>query len=130
MKQKQSSAPPAVAYLCLVRCFAAMLWKVISYLTLVGEAVMVVLAIRLFLARRTRTFALLLWACVCFVIARSSWFTFGLLERFLSSEAARAAVDPWHEYTNFTFQLLFVVLMIATLISFLRERSSVTTSTV
>ena len=62
--------------------------------------------------------------CVCFVIARSSWFTFGLLESFLSSEAARAAVDPWHEYTNFTFQLFFVVLMIATLVSFLRERNS------
>jgi len=109
---------------------AAMLWKVISYLTLVGEAVMVVLAIRLFLARRTRTFALLMWACVCFVIARSSWFTFGLLGDFLSShndEVARAAVDRWHEYTNFTFQLLFVVLMIVALISFLRERSSVAT---
>jgi hypothetical protein len=68
-----------------------------------------------------------MWACVCFVIARSSWFTFGLAEDFLSrrgGEAARAAVDPWHEYTNFTFQLLFVVLMIAMLISFLRERSS------
>ena len=77
---------------------------------------MVVLAIRLFLARHTRTFALLMWACVCFVIARSSWFTFGLLGDFLSNhtdEAARAAVDRWHEYTNFTFQLLFVVLMIA-----------------
>ena len=105
----------------------AMLWKVVSYLTLVGEAVMVVLAIRLFLARHTRTFALLMWACVCFVIARSSWFTFGLLGDFLSShsdEAARGAVDRWHEYTNFTFQLFFVVLMIATLVSFLRERNS------
>ena len=91
---------------------------------------MLVLAIRLFLVRPTRTFALLTWACVCFVIARSSWFTFGLLESFLSSEAARAAVDPWHEYTNFTFQLLFVVLMIATLISFLRGRSSVATPNV
>lgn len=85
---------------------------------------MLVLAIRLYLVRRTRTFALLMWACVCFVIARSSWFTFGLLESSLPNEAARTAVDPWHEYTNFTFQLLFVVLMIATLISFLRERSS------
>ena len=107
-----------------------MLWKVTSYLTLVGEAVMVVLAIRLFLARRTRTFALLMSACVCFVIARSSWFTFGLLDNLLSSAAARAAVDPWHEYTNFTFQLLFVVLMIAALVSFLRERSSVASPSV
>jgi len=107
-----------------------MLWKVISYLTLVGEVVMLVLAIRLSLVRRTRTFALLMWACVCFVIARSSWFTFGLVGGFLSGrrdEVARAAVDRWHEYTNFTFQLFFVVLMIATLVSFLRERSSVTT---
>ena len=85
---------------------------------------MLVLAIRLFLFRRTRTFALLMWACACFVIARSSWFTFGLLESFLSNEAERAAVDPWHEYTNFTFQLLFVVLMIATLVSFIRQRTS------
>jgi hypothetical protein len=107
-----------------------MFWKVVSYLTLVGEVVMLALAIRLFLARRTRTFALLMWACVCFVIARSSWFTFGLLEGFLSGEAARASVDPWHEYTNFTFQLLFVVPMIATLISFLRGRSSVATPSI
>ncbi len=101
-----------------------MFWKVVSYLTLLSEAIMLVLAIRLFLVRRTRTFALLMWACVCFVIARSSWFTFGLLESFLPSDATRAAVDPWHEYTNFTFQLLFVVFMIATLISFIRERSA------
>jgi len=107
-----------------------MVWKVVSYLTLLGEAMMLVLAIRLFLVRRTRTFTLLMWACVCFVIARSSWFTFGLLEGLLSSESTRAAVDPWHEYTNFTFQLLFVVLMIATLFSFLRERSSVATRSV
>ena len=106
-----------------------MVWKLISYVTLLGEAAMLVLAIRLFLVRHTRTFALLMWACVCFVVARSSWFTFGLLESFLSNDAARA-VDPWHEYTNFTFQLLFVVLMIATLVSFLRERTSVATPSV
>jgi uncharacterized membrane protein len=112
---------------------AVIFWKVISYLTLLGEVVILVLAIRLFLARHTRTFALLMWACVCFVVARSSWFTFGLVGDSLfsrSDEAARAAVDRWHEYTNFTFQLLFVVLMIATLISFLRERSSVVTPNV
>ena len=100
-----------------------MFWRVISYLTLIGEAIMLVLAIKLFLARRTRTFALLMWACASFVVARSSWFTFGLFESLLSSEGARAAVDPWHEYTNFTFQLFFVVLMIFALISFIRERS-------
>jgi hypothetical protein len=74
-----------------------------------------------------------MWACVCFVIARSSWFTFGLVEDFLSGrrdEVARVAVDRWHEYTNFTFQLLFVGLMIATLVSFLRERSSMATPSV
>src|SRR5438132_11950654 len=86
-----------------------MLWTVISYVTLVGEVVMLVLAIRLFLIRRTRTFALLMWACVCFVIARSSWFTFGFVGDFMAGrrdEAARAAVDRWHEYTNFTFQFV------------------------
>ena len=94
---------------------------------------MLVLAIRLFFAQRTRTFALLMWACVCFVIARSSWFTFGLLEDFLSGridQAARAAVERWHEYTNFTFQLFFVLLMITTLVSFLRERSSIATRSI
>ena len=110
-----------------------MLWKVVSYLTLFGEAVMLVLVIRLFFLRRTRAFALLMWACVCFVIARSSWFTFGLLEDFLSShghEAVRIAVDPWHEYTNFTFQFFFVALMIATLATFLSKRSSAATPTI
>ena len=113
-----------------IDALTAMFWKLISYLTLAGEAVMVVLAVRLFLIRRSRTFLLLLWACVCFVIARSSWFTFGLLESLLPNETARAAVDPWHEYTNFTFQLLFVVLMIAALISFIRERGAAGTSRV
>ena len=40
---------------------AAMLWKILSYVTLVGEAVMLLLSVRLLLARRTRAFALLMW---------------------------------------------------------------------
>lgn len=103
-----------------------MFWDLISYLTLVGEAVMLVLAIWLYRIRRTGTFAFLMCACVSFVIARSSWFTFGFAGGYLvaaENRTLRATVERWHEYTNFTFQLLFVLLMIAALVSFIRERS-------
>jgi hypothetical protein len=110
-----------------------MLWRTISDVTLIGQIVLLVLAIRLFLVRRTRTFALLMWACVCFVIARSSWFTVGFVEGFLfpqSDRAARATAFRWHEYTDLTFEFFFVVLMILVLISLLRQRSAPSTPSV
>src|ERR1700694_231337 len=102
-----------------------MFWQIISWATLAGEVAVLGLAIRGYRANRTPTFALLMWACVCFVIARSSWFTIafsqGLLFRHIDS-TARATAYRWHEYIDYTFQLFFVALMILTLISFLRQR--------
>lgn len=110
-----------------------MLMRIISDVTLIGQVALLVVAIRLFRARRTRAFALLMWACVCFVIARSSWFTFGFVEGFLfphSDRVSRSTAFRWHEYTDFTFQLFFVVLMILALVSFLREPSASATPSV
>jgi uncharacterized protein with PQ loop repeat len=102
-----------------------MFWQIVSWTTLAGEVAVLVLAIRLYRANRTPAFALLMWACICFVIARSSWFIFGFLHGLLfphSDRAARATAYRWHEYTDYTFQLFFVAVMILTLISFLRQR--------
>lgn len=101
-----------------------MSWTQISEVTLIGQAVLVVLAIRLFLRTRTRPFAFLMWACVAFVIAASSWFTFGFTHGFFfphRDEAASLLVRDWQERTDMAFQLVFVILMILALLSFLRE---------
>jgi hypothetical protein len=108
-------------------------WTLISLVTLIGQVVLVVLAIRLFLRTRTRTFALLLWACVSFVIAASSWFTFSLIRGLFfpqSDRVPRALLHRWQERIDFSFQLIFVILMILALLSFLRERRGLGASSV
>jgi hypothetical protein len=110
-----------------------MSWTAISYVTLLGQLVVLVLAIRLFCRRRSRSFALLLAACLCFIIADSSWFTFGFAHGFLFPQtegASRAMAYRWHERTSLVFQLLFVLFMILALISFLRERPAAATPSV
>src|SRR6188508_1594681 len=97
-------------------------WTLISVVTLIGQAVLVTLAVRIFLRTRSRAFAFLMWACVSFVIAASSWFTFGFLRCLLFPHSDRELVHRWQERIDFTFQLIFVILMILALLSFLRER--------
>jgi hypothetical protein len=106
------------------------LWTILAWLTLIGQAAVLVLAIYLYRAKRTMSFALLMWACVCFVISRTSWFTFTLSGVFLAQHdrIARLRVAQWQQWTDAAFQFLFVALMIFALISFIRERTSSPTS--
>ena len=101
-------------------------WQIIAWITLVGQIALLILAIRLYLVQRARTFVFLMWACICFVIATTGWFTFGFLGGFITGQqdaVTRAAAYRWSQYTEHTFRLFFVVLMILALISFIRERS-------
>ena len=110
-----------------------MLWSILLWLTLVGEVALVLLAIRLYRLRRTRAFALFMWSCICFAIARTSWFTFGFFTGFIfpqASRAVRTASFHWQDYTSVAFQALSVALLLATVILFLRERSSGATPSV
>jgi hypothetical protein len=103
---------------------ATMLWQVISWFTLICDAALLVLAIRLFRQRRSRSSALLMWACISFVIGASSWFTFGFGRGFFfrhTDAAAKATILRWSERTEFTFQLVSVVLMILAVLSLFRE---------
>jgi uncharacterized protein with PQ loop repeat len=107
--------------------------QIIFWATLVGQVVLLVLAIRLYRAKRTRAFALLMWACVCFVLARSSWLTFGFFTGFIfphASRAIRTTASRWQDNTDVTFQFLSVILLIIALVFFFRERSSTATSSV
>jgi hypothetical protein len=102
------------------------LWTVVSWLTALGLFVVAVMAVCLYRAKRTRPFGLLMWACICLLIAHSSGFVFFILgSAFLSfhSTWARLWVSEWGQWTESTFLLLFVGLLIVTLLSFLRERS-------
>jgi hypothetical protein len=102
-----------------------MVWQIISWFTLICDVALLVLAIRLFRRRRTRTSILLMWASISFVIGASSWFTFAFSRGFFfryTDPTAKAMIFRWHERTEFTFQLIFVLLMIFALLSLLRER--------
>ena len=108
-----------------------MLWATMSLIGLFGKAALVILSVLLCRARRTRAFALLMWACISFVIARSSWFPVGFVQHYFPADeagATRESLFRWRGYVDSTFQMLFIALMIGALIVFLRERSSVGTS--
>ena len=107
------------------------MWPVVSYLTLIGEVIMLVFAIIAYRAKRTLPFALLMWAFVCFVIARSSWFTFGVVGGFITRDFNKppsVAVFEWQQSTDIVFELLFVVLAIFALSCLRRQHRSATKS--
>ena len=101
-----------------------MLWQVISWVTLTCDVALLVLVIRLFRRKRTHTSAFLMWASISFVIGASSWFTVGFSRGFLfrhTDAATKAMLLSWSERTEFTFQLVFVLLMILAVLSLLRD---------
>ena len=99
---------------------------IVSWLTALGLLGIVFIDAYLYRAKHTRSFGLLMWACISLLIAQSSRFVFLILERvFLSfhNTWARLRVSEWGQWTESTFLFLFVALMILTLLSFLRERN-------
>jgi hypothetical protein len=109
-----------------------MLWTVISWLVLIGALIMLVLAIAVYRIRRCYSFTLLMWALVCFVVARTSPITFTFVEAFYPHHdiVARTRLQQWQQFTELTFQLLFIGLMIVALVLFLRERKPAATPSV
>jgi hypothetical protein len=100
---------------------------ILSFATLIAELVLLVVAISAYRIRRIRSAALLMCACVCFVIAGTSGVAFRLLERYFlvhHDTWARLQIGQWPQVAALTFQLLFVVLMIAALVCLIREHRS------
>jgi hypothetical protein len=95
-------------------------------LGLIVQVTLVVFAIRSYRAQRTRSGLMLLLALICNAIAASSWYTVAFVEGlFWGSHATRHVRLVFADsryYLQQTFQMLFAALMIAILLSFLRER--------
>jgi len=72
-----------------------------------------------------------MWACICFVIGHSTWFGFACVAlAHHSDEVARLHAHQLEREVELPFQLLFVVLMLIAIVSFIRERSSIATPSV
>jgi hypothetical protein len=94
---------------------------------LVFQAALLFVAIRSYRAKRTTTLRYLLWACICYVVAASSWYTFNFAAGFMLKSdaltpAMRHTVAECRYYVEQSFEILFAILMIAALISFVRQR--------
>ncbi len=91
---------------------------------LVLQLIVVVLATRLYLARRSLPFLLLLAACVAYVISHSAWFTFNFVAGFLRvSPAALHTIRLCTDVTGRGLSFLFPVFLILSLVAFTRDRA-------
>ncbi|SRR6266478_1480200 len=106
-------------------------WRILQWAALVLQAAVLVLAIRLYLIKRTQAFALLMVGCFCHVIMHTTWFTFNFAAGFFgASQSAIAKINSWAYSTSRIFHALFLIFMILALISFVRDRSTVATPSV
>jgi hypothetical protein len=99
------------------------IWSALSWIALIVQAVLLVLAVRLYRRRRTAAFAWLMWACVALVISQSSWFTFGFFSGLAGldreSHAYATSVNV-SEHAETAFELASFLLFV---IAFSRFRS-------
>jgi hypothetical protein len=101
------------------------MWGYLLWIALIPQLIIVILAIRLYRSSRIRSVALLMWACICLVIARTSWFTFGFFPGLFSpdsGEANRELFRHWSERAEIAFQFASFVLLAAALWLFVRRR--------
>jgi hypothetical protein len=101
------------------------LWDYLLWIALIPQLIIVILAVRLYRSRRIRSFALLMWACICLVIACTSWFTFGFFPGLFSphsAQAARKTLSHWSQHADIAFQLAAFVLLAAALLLLVRKR--------
>jgi hypothetical protein len=95
---------------------------------LVLQVAALALAGRIYFARRTRPFALLLTACACGVVTRIAGFTLMFAEGFrLDASPSLVLVRRWAFAAGRVFDAVFLILLIFALIAFLRERSMTST---
>jgi hypothetical protein len=101
-------------------------WSILQWAALGLQIIVFVLAIWLFFRQRTLPFALLMLACICHVVMHTTWFTFNFAAGYFRADPATlASVRSWAYPTSRSFHALFLIFIILTLVSFLRQRSTV-----
>ena len=102
-------------------------WDYLLWIALIPQLIVLILAVHLYRSRRTRSFAFLMWACICLVIARSSWFTFGFFPGFFSphpDRAERKLLWHWSEHADVAFQLASFLLLATALFFLVRKHAA------
>jgi hypothetical protein len=99
--------------------------ELLAWVGLVLQLAMIVLATWLYFARRSLPYALLLAACVAYVISHSAWFTFNFAAGFFQARpTALHTIRSCAAITAQSFNILFPILLILTLVSLYRETKS------
>jgi hypothetical protein len=116
--------------------FSGLQWleMILLQIVVVLQVVLLVFSIRVYRVKRTRPFALIVGACACYVVPQVTWFAFYFVRGFLSphkSPSQHTYTLPWWRYSfDQIAVILFLVLMILALRSFLREPQVIATSRV
>jgi hypothetical protein len=88
------------------------------------EIIGLVLAIRIYRLRRNRSFALLAWAFCCLIVTQIGFFAFTAIQGYGHPQLSRFF---WIYFGDPVSLIVFFVLIIFSLISFLRERGPTST---
>ncbi len=113
--------------------FSGLQWveMILLQISIVLQIVLFVFSIRVYRLKRTRPFALVMGACACYVIPQVTWFTFYFVRGFLfphRNPSQHTYTLPWWRFSfDQIAVILFLVLMILALRSFLREPDAIAT---
>jgi hypothetical protein len=93
--------------------------------SIILQVALLVSSIKVYRVRRTRPFALIVGACACYVIPKVTWFVFFFTRGFFwpcKMPLHQTYSSPWWQFpVDQIAVILFLVLMIVALRSFLRE---------
>ena len=87
-------------------------------LLIILHVVVIVVAVRVYLAERSRTSGFLLLACIAYTLARFAWFAYDLVIQVTSlpiPKSKSATLEPWSFYSIRFFHVAFMVLIILAL---------------
>ena len=88
---------------------------------------LLVVAVRIYLAERTRAACLLLLACIAYTLARFAWFSYDLAIDLVSlpfTKSTSPMLGPWKFYSIRLLHIAFMVLIISALRTMRRDRAS------
>jgi hypothetical protein len=109
------------------------IWESLGWAGLIVLVAVVGLAVRAYRLTRTRSFALLLAACISLVIARGGRIIISFISGIIFGHASRErrmAIFHFSDRVGVTFELLEFLLLAAALFSFIREYRADTTRTI
>jgi hypothetical protein len=100
------------------------IWHLLDLVALVLEIALVVLAIRLYRLKRTRSFGWFMSASICFVVTSAFVWVFAAIEMLLGADPQSPQSATAHavgKHTTYIFQWLTLICLVAAAVFFLRD---------